>query len=754
MTIAAVDEGILQLTGFESPDPAKHFFAQRALGVDVRDDYGRLLNPNLAAAAVARQGGDGLGGEGLTTVPTKTVALWSGLVSVDRAGRTVVPLDLPDFNGELRLMAVAWSETGLGADAEPAVVRDPVVAELTLPRFLAPGDEAAATLELSNVEGPAGAYRVTISGSGAADMGAFAQSFTLAKGAQTRAVIPLRGGSSGLGQVALALQGPDGLSIARRYDIQSRPQVLPVTQTTVAQQAAGETFRLTAAAFSGFAPGEGRASISYSPLRGIDAAPLLDALERYPYGCSEQITSTTMPLLFANTLAQAAQKPGDPALRRRVQETVNRLLDRQGADGAFGLWRADDRAASPWLGAYVTDFLLRAKKAGYVVPEKPMRDALQGLKAVAKVTEFAPVSYDFEVYQWPGVVDTKELLRSRATAFSLYVLARGGAADIGQLRYFHDTRLRSEPSPLARAQIAAGLWHLGDRVRAARAFRAAEEALGYKNPGDYYQTPLRDLAGVLALAAEAQQTELVERLAARLERETKSPEAMTTQEQAQVLLAADALLARAGQTRLTLNGQPLVGPAVTTPQLVGQGISIANAGTGALFRSLSVSGRPASPPPAASAGFTLEKRLFTMEGAAADVAGLRQGQRVIVALSGAAQGQRLHPAVLVDLLPGGLEIESVLTPADGLGEGPYGESGAFAWLGVITSARVAEARDDRFVAAADLAGQGFQFAYIARAVTPGRYVLPGAQIEDMYRPGVYGRSGPGRIAVVAAAGGP
>jgi uncharacterized protein YfaS (alpha-2-macroglobulin family) len=138
----------------------------------------------FGAPSIPRQGGDSLGGEGLTVVPTKTVALFSGLVRVGRDGKALVPLALPDFNGELRLMAVAWSESAVGAASQAATVRDPVVAELTLPRFLAPGDTADATLELSNVEGPAGAYRVTVSPSGAVSGQTYSQSFQLAAKAQ------------------------------------------------------------------------------------------------------------------------------------------------------------------------------------------------------------------------------------------------------------------------------------------------------------------------------------------------------------------------------------------------------------------------------------------------------------------------------------------------------------------------------------------------------------------------------------------
>jgi uncharacterized protein YfaS (alpha-2-macroglobulin family) len=123
-------------------------------------------------------------------------------------------------------------------------------------------------------------------------------------------------------------------------------------------------------------------------------------------------------------------------------------------------------------------------------------------------------------------------------------------------------------------------------------------------------------------------------------------------------------------------------------------------------------------------------------------------------LSGQPEGARNFPTVLVDLLPAGLEIETLLNPSDGAGATSYDGSirnGPFAWVGQITYTQVQESRDDRFVASANLRGQ-FRYAYIARAVTPGRYTLPAAQVEDMYRPGVMARTETGTI-VIAPRGG-
>jgi len=753
VAIAMVDEGILNITKYESPNAANYFFGRRALGVDLRDDYGRLLNPNLGAPASARQGGDNLGGEGLTVVPTKTVSLVSDIVEVHN-GHAVIPVDIPDFNGTLRLMAVAWSENALGQATQDVIVRDPVVAELILPRFIAPGDQAQATLNIDNLEGPAGTYSVTLSGSGAAQVQASARRFQLNRGQRQTALVAINGGPIGVGQISLRLEGPSGFTpLSRSYDIQSRAPFLPISTIETKVQAPGVSWRAPSDGLAAFQP-SATARISFSNLANIDPAPLLDALWQYPYGCSEQLTSVAMPLLYYNSLAGQANRSVDPRITRRVQDAATQLLDREGADGAFGLWSAGDNAASPWLGAYVTDFLLRAQQHGVAVPRAPMEQAYGALRKVARLNDFGGVGYDDRVYQWPGNNDTQELLRSRSAAYALYVLAKAHQADIGQVRYFFDTRLNSEPSPLARAQVGAALFYLGDRARSHAAFQAAEHALGYRNLGDYYQTPLRDLSGVLALAAEANEIDLADRLRVRLERDAGDPNAMMTQEQVQILLAANAVLQRSGDVNVSQNGQRMNARSmVALAHDLATGLVFRNNAQGPVWRSLMLAGAPLSAPSAAQAGYTISKQIYHLDGSAADIMSVRQGDRVVIVLSGAPAGARTYPTVLVDLLPAGLEIESLLSPSDGAAEAGASEpNGAFAWIGKITANNVAEARDDRYVASANLHAEGFRYAYIARAVTPGRFTMPGVQVEDMYHPGVMSRTSTGVITIAPAGG--
>ena len=157
LTLAAVDVGILNLTGFESPDPQGYYFGQRRLGVDLRDVYGRLIDGMNGAMGTIRSGGDNSGMQRQSPPPTQDLmAVFSGPVQVDANGEVEVDIPLPAFNGTVRLMAVAWSAAAVGQTEAEMVVRDPVVVTASLPRFLAPGDQSRMLLEIVHADGPSG----------------------------------------------------------------------------------------------------------------------------------------------------------------------------------------------------------------------------------------------------------------------------------------------------------------------------------------------------------------------------------------------------------------------------------------------------------------------------------------------------------------------------------------------------------------------------------------------------------------------
>ena len=753
LTLAAVDEGILQLTKFQSPDPVSYYFGKKSLGVDIFDDYGRLLDPNMGLPAEVRTGGDQLGGEGLSVVPTKTVALFSGMVDVGRSGRARVTFDVPDFNGELRLMAVVWSQNGLGAASRPLTVRDPAPAELILPRFLAPGDEAVATVSIDNIELDDGTFTASLDASEPVSVAATELSRTIPSGQRVDEGLRISADETGVADLRLNVSGPGNYGVVRQYQIESRSPWLPATQISTAMMDPGDSWAIPEGLLEDYVPGTAYVSVTFSTLP-LDANALYASLARYPYGCTEQTISRALPLLYSEQLvAMGADETSREPVRAQIQEAVTAILNRQSAEGAFGLWREGDRNASPWLGAYTTDFVYRASEAGYEVPEAALERAFESMRAVAQGDAWRAYGYDTDVWESEWHNDTEAKLMRRSSAYALYVLAKAGRADISRLRYLHDRELERIESPLARAHLATALAFMGDRSRAFSAFEAAEDALGYQNTGDYYQTPLRDLTGLIALAAEADFDDIVARLAERLGDDAPDPSELTTQEKAFALLAVNSMNDGGDGYRMEVEG---LGSGndndrryqLSDEQARGE-VSFTLGGNGpAMFRTVMVRGAPTSPPPAVSSDLRVTKQVRTLTGGTVDLGDVDQGDQLVVTVQITPEQRRTNPVIVADLLPAGFEIETVLKPADGARDGET--NGAFAWAGEIDAAKTAEARDDRFVAAIDVRNEAVRLAYVVRAVTPGDFVMPGVNAEDMYRPDVFARSAPGRVTISTA----
>ncbi|MEZ6028344.1 MAG: alpha-2-macroglobulin [Hyphomonadaceae bacterium] len=741
--IVAVDEGILALTRHQTPDPAAYYFGKRRLGVELRDDYGRLLDPNQGAAGNIRQGGDQIGGAGLTVVPTQSVVMTSEPVKLS-GGKASVTFDVPAFNGQLRVMAVAWSNAGVGSAAKAVTVRDAVPALMALPRFLAPGDSATATLTVDNVEGQPGAYAAAIQATGPVRASTGQLSANLQRGQRQDLDVAFAASSEGISTVSFNLTGPGGYAVTRSYPIQTRSAWMPASYVVRTTIQPGAAFSPAADSLSSFVPGSSYVQVSFSPIP-MDAAALYESLDLYPYGCTEQIVSRAMPLLYAKYIAALAGRKTPSDMQNQIQEAVSTLLNRQGSDGAIGLWRTGDGLSSPWLGAYATDLLFRAKAAGFVVPDAALDKAYDALEEFAIRENRYSSAYNFDVYESRWHSDTTQQLMDRSVAYAAYVLAKAGRMNRARLRYLHDDKLGGIRSPLARAQIGAALYMIGDNARAKSAFDQAEQAIGFVNTGDYYQTPRRDIAGMLALAQETRQTERVQRLSQRVARDLPEPDRLTTQEKAFLLLAANALSGGQSGVNVAVNGQAtsvstgvykMDGAQMSSPP------TFTNRGNGQLWVTAVSRGAPASAPPPAFDGMVASKQLWTPGGSPINGTSFTQGDRVIVAISVASSEMRRTPTVVADLLPAGFEIEAVLRPEDA------GQSGPYSFLGELGYLDIAEARDDRFVAAVDLFDQRrVTMAYMVRVVTPGVFTMPGVVVEHMYAPDTFARTGSQTIQV-------
>ena len=754
MNFAAVDEGILQLTKFKSPDATGHFFAKKALGATLRDDYARILNPNLGQPVNVRTGGDSLGGEGLTVVPTRTVSLFSGNVSV-KNGKARIPLYIPDFNGEMRLMATAWSDTAIGSASAPVKVRDKVPAILGLPRFLAPGDKALATVSLDNVEGVAGTYNAALSSESLIRSGGKTR-FKLDKGQREEDKLDISATEVGIDVLTLDVSGPGSYAVQSTFPIEVRAPWMDETIASTKPLAAGETLTLTKALIAEYLPRSAEITVSASQFAGIDPARYIKSLRKYPYGCTEQTVSAAMPMLYVEDLG-GFDDMADSERRRKIQQSVNRLVSRQSLDGAFGLWRSGDRYASPWLGIYATDFLQRAEEQGAYVPTDVMTRAYKAAREVSQMQRYSSLRYNFD-YGWRRNREAwREAYQSQGASYAHYVLAKGGKGDLSAMRYHFDNHRKKMRSPLGYAYLGKALFLMGDKSRAVQAFEEGIAIKDYDNEYDYYQSPLRDTAGFIALGAEhlddAMLSDLVEDLRMRIGAE----EYANTNQKAHVILALKALLATSSEPSVSAKGMELKGPDKRpSANLVSTALdakpSLTNTGDKQVWVTTTINGIPKEVPEPTETAFTIAKTLYRMDGTEVADGPIKQGERLIVKLRYTSKVQAARMVVIADMLPAGFEIETILRRKDGLFRN--GKKGHYEWLGEIAEFDIAEKRDDRFVASKRHQrwyryDKGETAAYIVRAVTPGEFAMPGAMIEDMYRAQDMARSGIGKITISA-----
>ncbi|MDP4593571.1 MAG: alpha-2-macroglobulin family protein, partial [Beijerinckiaceae bacterium] len=354
---------------FKSPDPQPYFFGQRQLSSEIRDVYGLLIDGMQGTRGTIRSGGDAAAGAPDGNRPTQEpMARFSGIVKIEADGTAKVSFELPSFNGTARIMAVAWSRTSVGSAEKDVIIRDPVVVQATLPRLLNFGDASRFHIEIDNVDGAPGDYAVDVDVRGPVTIAADAlrHSFKLAAKQRMAFSIPVKAAGTGTAEIAMKLTGPN-LEAPQTFSLRIAPGTSQLYRRVVRSVPAGESITVSNDLLADFLPGTGAISVAASPYAGIDVPALLQALDRYPYGCTEQTVSRALPLLYVSKLATSQQLALDGDAKARVQKAIDRVMARQDSAGRFGLWSAGS-SNDLWLDSFVTDFLTRARENGYVVP--------------------------------------------------------------------------------------------------------------------------------------------------------------------------------------------------------------------------------------------------------------------------------------------------------------------------------------------------------------------------------------------------
>ena len=760
-TVSAVDVGILNITRYPVPDAFAYFFAQRRLGVDAWDVYGRVIESYEGGTARPRFGGDmplaAMPQARRPTARVQTVDLFAGPVRLDASGNAKVLLDVPDFNGSLRVSALVYSADGYGSRAAETVARAPVVAEASMPRVLAPGDRATVTLDLANFTGRAGRFDVRVGGIGPLQVGEGSRRVELPVDGRTTLSFPLAATTGyEVAQVRVRVDG-NGARVDRRYDLPVRPAWPAILRTRSQVLESPAPVTLDRSLAQGLMAGSVLARFSLSALPPIPFASAIRGALDYPYGCAEQVASKGYAALELDPATAAMLGIGDVDAERRrqyVESAFGRLAGMQARSGHFSMWGGNGDV-EPALTPYIAEFLLDAREAGFNVPDQVLQRALERMGEDL-------LAGDPQFYGQPH----REALRFAYQAHAGYVLARVNRAPLGTLRALYDNDRDKALTALSLAQLGLALSLQGDRSRGERALAEAF-ARRELRPRDLwdYGSNVRDLALMIALThergfAQPQWDARVVGLGRDIDaRRVEGRLYLSTQEQMALARLGRALgVAQGKQVSGTLvaagASQPVAPARIVSRAFdaaaLAAGVRFDPVGQPPLYLGIDVAGVPDTAPAPDRRTVQVERALFTTQGQPWTPGPLREGEALIVALS-LTPDVAMPNALVTDLLPAGLEIENFDLGDEKQWAEVVIQGIAVRDRGSAATLRHEEYRDDRYVAALDLqAGATARLFYLVRAVTPGTYTVPPPMVEDMYRPGLrgVGRAVPATVTVV------
>jgi len=740
VTLAAVDEGICQLTRFATPDPWSFFYAKRGLAVTTHDVYS-LLMPEIDRRKVgsdsAAGGGEGRGYDPRLLNPVnverlKPVALWRSGVETGEDGRAEVVLQVPEFTGQLRLMAVAAAGCDYGTAERPTIVKQPLMIRASFPRFLSPGDEFTAPVTVFNNTGRRGAVALATEATGGL---VFLSKAPLAvevnHGGEETVLLSVR---------AASIPGPASLKVTaalgteqatEQADISVRPPATLLSVSGSGTVNAGQAARFTVA--GGWIPKTERYWLSFTSLPTLKLGSSLRYLIHYPYGCVEQATSSSLPLLYLSDVAEMVDPDtfGRDEVADFVQAGIDRLFSMQTYNGGFASWPGYTNVYS-WGSAYATHFLVEAKKAGYDVPKDNLDAALDYLDRMLRSDD--------------------DSLNRAVKAYACFVLALAGRPNASWTYRLHEDR--ENLAAYSRFHVAAALALMRERelVRAFLDAEALPPVSAERDTGGVLHSSTREAAMLLSVYMDTRPTHrhvpvLVERLGAAM----KEGRWATTQENGFALMALGKYFRylktqeTAYQAEVLLGGERLASfthrdKVLLKPKDIGgREIEVKLNGKGSLYYYWRAEGIPKSGEVVErDSRLKVRRRFLSRDGRELNPRQIPHGEIIVVEIK-VKNDRAVKNLVISDLLPAGFEIENPrIASRDTL---PWARKGSF------EPERV-EMRDDRLVLFADLhSADTHYYRYIVRAITRGRFRLPAISAFCMYHPGISSVHGAGWIEV-------
>lgn len=739
-TLAIVDDGLLDLTNFKTPDLWNEFYAREALGIRTWDMYDDVLGASAGRyASLFSTGGD----EMLKPADAKAnrfkpVVKFIGPFYIEKGKQQTHTLKLPMYVGSVRAMVVAGQDGAYGKAEKTSFVRTPLMLLSSLPRVLSTQEEITVPVNVFAMEKEVKSVKVAIraSGGGVQVTGTPQQSVTFKQPGDRLVFFRIKtGNQTGKATIHLTADG-GGQQSKETIEIEVRNPNPAVTLRSSRWIEAGQEAVLPYS-LQGAAPANSRIMLEVSRIPSVDISRRFDFLYNYQHNCTEQLTSKALPLLFVGQFKAVDTKESEK-MKANVQEGIRQLYGRQLPNGGFVYWPGN-ATADEWITSYAGMFLVLAQEKGYAVNQNTLNKWKRFQRAAAQ--------------NWRMPQQKNSWLQEQSglqQSFRLYTLALAGAPEYGAMN-----RMKEQPELSIQAK-----WRLAAAYALTGKMKPAEELIfnirttvvPYPSQNFVYGSSDRDEAMILETLLLMNRQQAALQQAKKISQNLSREDWFSTQSTAFALMAMGRLAEKlSGTLDFTWEWNDQQQPAVKSAKAVfekelsptpGKGsVTLKNHGKGALNADLITRVQLLNDTlPAMSNNLRIDVKYTDLGGSPISVANVRQGTdfMAVVTIGNISGTSDYSNLALTHIIPSGWEIynERMVVPG-----------------GTATrNYTYQDIRDDRVLTYFDLErGESKIFTVRLQATYAGNFVLPAIQCEAMYDANAQARTKAGRTTVILPA---
>ncbi len=746
VTVAAVDEGILQVKNYKTPDPYSFFYQKVALTCNSFDVYPLLL-PEYKMTS-SSTGGDGAASDmdgrvnPMFVNRVKNVSFWSGIVQADANGHLKYEIAVPQFSGAIRVMAVAYKDKAFGSKDNTMKVADPIVISTALPRFLSPDDQATMPITLSNTTAKEATAIVSVSTQGAVNITkSFQQNVSIKPNGEARVVFDIAAAQEiGVGKVLVTVKAL-GETFTEETELSVRPPASLQKVYLVGTVVAGKPVNIDLQ--HNFLPKTVKGSLVIANTPLVKFSKNLSNLVNYPHGCIEQTISAAFPQMYFADLSRVVNSSEGREVNANynVQQAIYKIQASQLYNGAMSYWPGGSYE-SWWGSVYAAHFLLEAQKAGFEVNTTTYNRLLDYLRFRLKKKEV--IAYHYNNNQ-------RKTIAAKEIPYTLYVLALARKAEVSVMNYYKGNleSLSMDGKYLLAAAYALNGQQDKAKQILPKSFVGEESVTQF---GGSFYSFVRDKAIALNTLLDVNpQDPQVAILARQVSEDLANAPYLNTQENAFGILALGKLAreaaATSGEIVVNVGGKKVASTEGAPLQIdvqsyFPQSVQLSASGKGSFYYFRELSGVSATGDvPAADKFMKVRRYYYTRNGQLINNNTFKQNDLIIVKIT--IEGQytnSIDNVVITDMLPAGLEIENTR-----LNEIPN-----LKWVNDVKERDepdYLDVRDDRINIFTSVSSKPKSFYYMVRAVSPGVYKLGHVQADAMYNGAYHSYNGAGIVRV-------